>query len=255
MTNLLIGTCQIPLASTGFTTSTIGDANLPGTNLFGGSLVEIFRLASAVTGLTTMNFDVGSGVTKAANFLYIAKANMLQSSGVTEVALKGNSAFDYGSGTVALNDTSFASSTLVGPYGEDYLATFTTSTAFRFWFAGFTSTLATKRPIGKLYFGTSLDLGRDPISSSFRRVRPTDAQRKSRPVFTLGWEGISYTNTETLINTVIAPRRTNPVVLYTATYHGILNGYRALLCKVTEASVPRILTDQNEVQLTFETLI
>jgi hypothetical protein len=254
-TNLLLGTCQIPLAATAFTASPIAETFFEQVNLFAESLNEITRLATPTTGLTTMNFDLGSGVTKAANFLYIAKANMLQLSGVTQVTLKGNSISDYGTGTAVHDNASFATSSLVGPHGEDYLASFTTSAAFRYWYSGLNSTIATKRPHAKLYFGTSLDLGRDPVSPSFKRVRSTDAQRKSKIVLSLTWQDISYANTVTLIDSVIKPRRTNPVVLYTTSYHAILHGYRALLCEVVSATTPVVLSNQNEVQITFETLI
>lgn len=254
-TNLLIGTCQIPLASTGFTQSALTEANFPATNLLGESLVETCRFATAATGLSTFNFDVGSGVTMAANFFYIAKANLLKSSGVTQATLKGNSTFDYASGTAVHDNASFASASLVGPSSEDYLASFATSSAFRFWFVGYNSTMATKRPHAKLYFGTSLDLGRDPVSTSFKRVRPTDAQRKSKIILTIDWLDISFANTVALIDSVIKLRRTNPVVLYTTSYHAILHGYRAILCEVVSATTPVVLSNQNEVQMTFEMLI
>ncbi len=255
--NLLIGACNIPLASDTTTFTQTADSSYPITNLFGGNKAQIFKRSAGGTGNEHLSFDVGSP-TMASNFLFIAKANLLKSSGVTSITLSGGATNGFGSSSTVYTDASFASASLVGPQSEDYIHTFATSTAYRYWFMNYNSpSLSSKLPHSKLFFGSYFDPGRDPTqrNKSYTVMRTRGSQRRTINKFSLSWEGVSEAKAVEFHNLCSVTRRYNSFVLFTNSYHGILNGWQCFFCRVLSFTAPPVITDVNNIQMEVEELI
>ena len=256
-TNLLIGNAGLPITvGASYSGSLTADTSYPLDNLFGGNRVDRHHLATAASGDYRITLDLGASTTGAANFLYIARANLLQYGTVGTVTLKGHSANNYGAATTVHTAASFTSTTLYGPDSEDYIATFSTSSAFRYWFLNYNATSATKFPHSHAFFGQYLDLGVDPVDDAeVIRTRPTDGQRKARSTFELAYAGMSYTKMITLYDTYSRNRRHNPAILFTTSYHDVLFGDRVLFCRMLDMTSEAKANDSYDVSVTWEEVL
>lgn len=92
-TNLLIGFPDIPQSSIYWRSNQTWDTNWPLENNKSGPRHNITRLptASPSTNLTRIDYDLGSSVTKASNFLIMARADLAQAASVSRVILRGSS--------------------------------------------------------------------------------------------------------------------------------------------------------------------
>lgn len=252
-TNLLIGTSDIPVAAT--TASVTGTASTmyPLENLFAGNRTDLFRLNTAASSPIVVSFDLGAGVTKAANFLYIGSASLLKNNGVTAVRLVGSSTNSIGAGTTILNLTSFSSQALYGPDSNDLIQKFTTSTAYRYWFVEYTTSGTSKIPHSKLFFGSYFDVGLDPNGpATIARIKQGGAQRRPTYSFDITWNGVSYTKAVQMYLNFYRKKRFSPIVLFTDTWHDMLMDNRVLFCRITNMSMPPRVTDFCDVTATFE---
>lgn len=254
--NLLIGYAQIPLASSTASVTTSADTGYGLTNLFGGSKFDWFRLATAVSGDTTITFDMGSGVTNTANMFFLAKANLLQSAYIGTITIKAHTANSYAGATTIQTYSTFTSTTLVGPQTEDYISYFTTSTAYRYWFINYNATSASQVPHSKMFVGNYFDPGIEPSEIVVAsRTRTDPAQRRAIMTFDLKWKGLSYANTLTMYQQFGVKRRTSSIVLFTTSYHEVLHGYKCVYGRITNFTSPPRVTDYNDVSMTVEEMI
>lgn len=95
MTNLLILHPDVPFNATRFRTNRTFDTDRPITNLISPRRESLAQLASSSSAWLEYEFDCGTDEngddeTKASNFLYLAKANLMQSS-ISQVTLRGSS--------------------------------------------------------------------------------------------------------------------------------------------------------------------
>lgn len=253
-TNFLIGYAEIPLAAGSVSISTSESTTYPLKNLFGGDKADYFKANTAVSGDHLITFSSVSP-TKTANFLFLAKANLLKYASVGTITLKGHSANNYAAATTVQTVSSFGSATMVGPHLEDYITTFTTSSAYAYWFVNYNCSATSVIPHSKLFVGNLFDPGKDPDSVSYTRIRPGSGYRKAIYTFTFGWQGLTRTKTEQMHNVFSRTRRMNPVILYTQSYHELLDSHRVILARVTDFTAPPRVTDYNDVSMTFEELI
>lgn len=251
-TNLLFANAGIPIsAGTTYASSLTEDSSCPASNLFGGNRTDRFRLAAAASGDQRLTFTLGAA--SAANFLYVARADLLQYGTVDTVTLKGHSANNYAAATAVHTASSFASATLYGPDAKDYITTFSTSSAYAYWFLNYNAPSATKFPHAKAWFGTYLDLGMDPNGPmTVTRERPDGSRRRALYTFTLEYSGLPYAKTVQLYSTFARKRRHNPLVAFTTSYHDALLGHRLLFCRMLEMAMPPRATDYCDVSLTLE---
>lgn len=256
-TNLLFANAGIPTVLTASASAGLPvDLTYPLTNLFGGNRTDISRLASAASGDSRILIDLGATATGAANFLYLARANLLQFGTVGTVTLKGSNTNSYATATTVHTVSSFTSATLYGPDNEDYLATFAASTAYRYWWLNYNATSATKFPHAKAFFGQYLDVGNDPKGpATITRSRPTGGRRKALYTFTLQYKAMPYAAMIALYSTFYLKRRYNPMVLFTTSYHDILMGHRLVFCRMTGMTMPPRVTGFYDCDLTFEELL
>jgi hypothetical protein len=252
--NLLLGRCEIPISSGATATFTSSaDTGYPLENLFGGSRFDMFRVATAASGDHRLKVDLGSSTTLTADFIYFAKANLLQNASVGTITVKAKATDDYATATTITTISSFGSATLVGPHAEDYITTFAESSAFRWWYVNYNASANSQVPHAKVFFGKSFDPGYDPVEDlEIVRVRPIGSRRKALYTLRIKWEGLTYTKTRQMHDNFARPKRYNPIILFTTSYHGILLGYRVILGRVLEFTAPPKTTDYNDVSMTVE---
>lgn len=252
-TNLLIGYADIPNAAASLTLSRAASSIYPYENLFGGNRTDLFYLNAAASGDTLATFDLGASVTKATNFIYISRANLLQQAGVGTITVKGGAANNYATATTVRTLSSFGSQTLYGPNSDEFIDSFTLSSAFRYWFINYNSATSGQLPHAKLFFGTAFDPGRDPNApATITRIKMGGAQIRPSYSFELSWEGLSYAKAIEMYLKFYKTRRFAPLVIFTTSWHDILMGHRAIFCRLTDMSMPPRVTDFCDVSATFE---
>jgi hypothetical protein len=252
-TNLLIGYADIPNAATTTTLNRTESSMYPYANLFGGNKTDMFYLNTAASGDTRATFDLGSGATKSSNFMYIARANLLQQANVNTLTLRGSATNNYATATTVRTLSSFTTQTLYGPNGDDFIDSFTASSSFRYWFLNYNATANSLYPHAKVFFGTSFDPGRDPNApATITRIKQGGAQIRPTFSFDITWEGITYQKAIEMYLKFYKTRRFVPLVLFTTTWHDILMGHRAIFCRLTEMTMPPRVTDYCDISATFE---
>ena len=254
-TNLLIGYCDIPNRATSVTLSQTESTSEPYRNLFGGNRTDRFSLASAYSGNLRATFSSVSGP---CDFLYIARANLLQKNGVTALSLKGGATSTYASATTLYSTATFASSLLWGPESEDFIVTFPegSSSTFQHWWVDYTSSSSSLFPHAKLFFGKAFEHGVDPNDvMRVSRIATGGSKRRATYAFNLKWNGMAYAKAVKLYQDVSYKRRHLPVVLFTKSFYGILFEHGTLFGRITEVSMPPRATDYCDVTIRFEEMV
>jgi hypothetical protein len=255
-TNLLIGYPDIPLASESATMSRAASSLYPYTNLFGGNKADLMYVDTPATGDTRLTFSLPSGVTRAANFVYLARANLLKQDAVATITVRAGTTTDYATAATIRTYSSFGSTALYGPNADDFIDSFTTSSAYRYWFVNYNSTAASSFAHAKLFFGRAFDIGIDPnAEATITRVRAGGAQRRAIYSFEFSWSGVSYAKAVEMYESIYRLRRHMPLVLFTSSWHDILMGNRVIFCRLLDMSMPPRVTDYCDVSATFEELI
>lgn len=251
--NLLIGYADIPNAAVSTTLSRTESSIYPYSNVFGGNKSDLFYLNTSASGDTRATFDIGAGLNSSSNFIYIARANLLQQANVDTITIKGAATSDYNTATTVRTLSSFTTQTLYGPNGDDYIESHAASSNFRYWFINYNATAASLIPHAKFFIGTSFDPGRDPNApATIARIKQGGAQVRPTFSFDIRWEGISYQKAIQMYLKFYKTRRFVPLVLFTSSWHDILMGHRALFCRLTEMSMPPRVTDYCDISATFE---
>jgi hypothetical protein len=241
-TNLLIGYSDIPFAATSITVSgATEDSAQPAINVIMGGRGQAFQ-TSAVAGVTDLIFDLGASVTKATNFLYVARGKILKQQGSAQALL--SSSPDNVTYTSRIGSTANLSTrTFTGPAADDlfYASGFNDevagglpTSAFRYWRFRFGIASPTKKwMVAKLYCGSLFDFGKDPERSEYERSRmaPSTASREPGVRFSLNWKGISTTLRNSFISSIGRYSDVMPVVLYDIN-DKVFDGWRTLHCTI-----------------------
>ena len=107
--------------------------------------------------------------------------------------------------------------------------------------------------MSKLFLGTGFDMGCDPeVGMEVTRFHDHPSQRRPLYRFKMTWQAVSRTKTVTFYNTYILYKRHRPAILYTTSYHAILNGHRVIYGRFTDITMPPRVTDYNTITATFE---
>jgi hypothetical protein len=250
-TNLLIGNAGVGLRTLSVACNNTADTRYPATNLLGGNKTDYFRLATATSGDTRITINTTASQT--ANFLYLGKANTLKKGGVGTITLRGHSSNNYAGATTITTVSSFGSASLVGPDEDDYITTFATTASYPWWFINYNAASASYVHHAKCFVGQLFDSGRDPtgIVSSVREQR-LGANRRSAYTFDLSFEGMSYAKAVEMYQRFYFPRRHQPVILTTTSYHDILFGHRVLYGRIINMTTPPRQTGSCDVTMTFQ---
>lgn len=252
-TNLYLANCGIPLESSAISISNAASSTYPKENLFGGTKPDFFQVATGVSGDTLLTFTTAG---QTANFIYLAKANLLQEASVNTITLKRHTANNYGAATTVTTLSSFTSATLYGPDLDDYITTFATTASSAYWFVNYNATATSKFSHSKLFLGNYFDPGKDPTGEVIAtRTRPLGANRRAAYTLDLKWEGLTYAKTVEMYTKFYRPRRHNPVILFTTSYHDLLFDHRVLFGRITEMSMPPRVTDYCDVTMTWEEIV
>lgn len=252
-TNLLIGYAEIPALATSSSINNPSSTLYPYVNLFGGNKTDLHYLETATSGDTRISLALPSGTTKACDFVYIGRANLLQQASVGTITIKANSANDYATATTIHTISSFGSQTLYGPNDDDYIAHITPSAAYRYWFINYNASSASKIPHAKFFFGSSFDPGLDPNApATITRIKQGGSQRRPTYSFEFTWNGMAYAKAVQMYLKFYRTRRYTPVIISTSSWHDILMGNRVVYCKLTEMNIPPRVTDYCDVTATFE---
>jgi hypothetical protein len=252
-TNLLIGSAEIPNLATSSSINNPSSPLYPYVNLFGGNKTDLHYLETATSGDTRISLALPSGTTKACNFVYIGRANLLQQASVGTITIKANSANDYATATTIHTISSFGSEILYGPNDDDYIAHITPSPAYRYWFINYNATSASKIPHAKFFLGSSFDPGIDPNApATITRIKQGGSQRRPTYSFEFTWNGMAYAKAVQMYLKFYRTRRYTPVIISTSSWHDILMGNRVIYCRLTEMNMPPRVTDYCDVTATFE---
>lgn len=255
-TNLLIGYAAIPNTATSSSINNASSLMFPYSNLFGGNRTDLHYLDTATSGDTRIMLDLGSGATQSSNFLYIARANLLQQASVGTITLKAHTTNDYATATTIRTLSSFGSQALYGPNGDDFIESYADSVARQYWFINYNATSASKIPHAKVFFGSSFDPGVDPnANATITRIKQGGAQRSASFSIDLTWNGMTYAKAVQMYLQFFRTRRHRPIILFTTSWHDILMGYRVLFCRMTQMSMPPRVTDYCDVSASFEELL
>lgn len=260
-TNLVIGYPQITVDST-ITTSTAFATTAPKENVLSGPRAMYGELATATTELW-LKANLGSSQQKTIDFFYIARANILKAMGSTSVLLQG-STDDVSYSNIAGCLATFQSATLYGPRSEDIIftselansthGTLSASPTYRYWRSYFASGDPSKKyPFSKVMYGAWFDMGRDPEDRHVSEISGT-WDRESRLVYRFAWRGISKTVKESFVTSLIN-KRENGCILYTKSYHDLLNEHRVLHCQIVDYSITVLTEGLFDISATFEEMI
>jgi hypothetical protein len=248
--NLFLSDCGIPHLATAVTLSSAASTTKPVTNLFGGTKADYFTLATAASGTNTIQFTTSG---QDADFLYLGKAITLVGAGITQLTVKASNTNNFATATAVLTLTPVTSASLVGPDSDDYVATWASIGSKTYWWVAYDFSTAQYVMHSKLFLGTAFDPGRDPSADVIAtRTRPKGAQRRAAYTLELKWEGLTYAKAVSMYQKYMKPRRHNPIILFTSSYHDILFGHRVLFGRVLSVTVPPRVTDFCDVTMTFE---
>lgn len=270
MTNLLILYPDIPgntVALKSYTDDTAEDPNesdfMPFINTFRGERYQYWKssyTASEHNGV----YDVGTGNTKSSNFVVLSRLDFARASATT-IDFKLQSSSDDSSYTDRATITDIDTATLKGPWANDYVSTFTATSAFRYWRAKFVKTSGSdfQLKIGKIYFGTALDLERDPAFQIQRKLSGEVSfitsggveypGRVKHPTYeiSLRWEGVTDANAESFNSKITKKRHTTPIFLYTTSFHDPLDGKELIHVKCVEVFQEQKFVNWNVIEARF----
>lgn len=257
MANLLLGVPTVPLAASSVSLSAGTASSIyPLSNLWGGNRTDYFQLSSAVTGPTgNIQIEMATPSPTSANFLFVAGARRTILQGVSGLNLRYNSTNSYATGTDVFLPTAWSLMNLRGTANSDYFSSFPTITSQFWWLNTFGNS---SRPIEKLFLGSSFDMGRDPEENGgivTMRSRSAGSQRKPLYTFDITWTGVQYSRAVDFYRTFVISRRHQPLIIYTANYHEILNNHRVVFCRLISASTPPRSTNICDVSATFEEVL
>ncbi len=278
MTSLLIGYSDIPMRATGvmsYATSTTTETpdeedDYQALNAYQGERFHWWK-SSYTKSEHNIRWDLGPSSTKTASFIILSGLEYLRSLyPTTTIEFQLMRSSDDSSYTAEQTISSLNSLTLVGPWSNDYITTFTASSAYRYWRARILSTAGTSdfvSRIGKIYFGNLFDMGREPATYTIERdyqfasdfiassgVKFTGRLSLPRYKISLEWHGISDTITKAFFDDIYSRRDTHTLFLYTSSFHDVLDSNRLIHVKLVDARAEDSFNIANYNKITAEFL-
>ena len=211
--------------------------------------------AEAADSAFTIDYDLGVGVTASADYFLAALVSR-------QVAPYSDAVFylQGGSSSPATNVIGYVQpsvDTMYNPEAEDGIATFATSTAYRYWRVNIESpTVSDFLPYAsKFFFGTAFDMGRDPIyGAAWQREYGSRGNRRARYTIDLDYEGITNAVRTSFIDKILKWRDVSPIFLYDAG-DLIFHGFKLLHVKITDCRISPRNAHSSDISLSFEEVI
>lgn len=263
-TSLVISHPDITYNALTITNSAPSGYGDPENNLTAGARNHYFWIGTS----TTLTFDLGlsyaSGNSTMDHFI-VARADRLQAA-VTDVTIKRSS--DNVTYITESQEAAFASATLYGPQGDDYIKENTLSSSYRYWQAIITSSLS-RHAFSKLYIGKFFDFGTEP-NYHFERVPLAESTWYSSsgayqnaqlndPVyrFSFEWKGVTDDMVNSFYNKIVKNKHKHGFFLYTRSVHAVLDSQRLVHCRLVDASTYNSgnKADYNTVNAVFEEML
>lgn len=245
-------------------------------NAFSGYYRNYARLHSPSDDLS-ITFDLGTGNTRQVDYFLIGGVSQLKTAGITKAVLQGSS-----DGTVWVDQlgttAGFQSLLFDGPNDDDVIFTSTYNddqdavlAPYRYFRVVFeTPEPPTCLAFKRLYFGTALDMQREPSTYEVKLTTEREADTWVYPrghtimskafypkhTFNLTFEGVSDTKTIEVSDKLLDDPYRSTVYLYTETYRDPLYNNGLVLCKVPPANL-RIskrnnVLNWNDISVSFE---
>lgn len=282
MTSLLIAYPDIPASAMTWKSQASGvdisyADDYPMESLFYGERSNWGIHTSVQTNIELI-FDLGLGYSRTVDhFILCGVLNLVQVGIAASAILAGSP--DGSAWTNQLGcTTGFSSLTRSGPNSQDIVFTTAfndtiagTLAAYRYWRCKIaTSGSSQALWFSKVYCGAFFDMGQEPdyfeweiLSDdvdTWRYPRGHVLMTKSthtRNRVTIEWDGVTDAKAASFATTILKNPYRHTVVLYTATYHDVLAGYRALHCRVMadECSIKQVKQDWNNITLVCEEMV
>lgn len=243
------------------------DDDYPVLNAARGERYQVAQLAAASNTDLTIDFTLGTGNERAANYVIVARADLLAAS-VSNIDVYYSA--DGVSWTLASSCNGFASGDFTGPRLNDYISTFDTTDSKGYWRFSATSSGSSKKPLSKLYIGSFLDLGIDPAAYSIE-INSVDrdpfAGDSGAEYFTstaenvykisLQWTGVTDAKAKEFMQCVAERKETDRFFLYTDSQHKVLahQGLLHVECLDASRSFTQSVPDWNTITATFREVI
>lgn len=251
MTNLLFGYSDIARKGT-LTAVPAAESGYSETNLCLGARKNYWRSGTSQAE-QTLTWDLGSGITRSCNFLFIARMDLFYRS-TTEAKIDLQSSPDDASYT-SRSLTALAASDLIGSQGRDFVVTFAATDAFRYWRLNLTNVAAgaTQPAFSKAMFGTAFDFERDPVwGRRTERVSEIKGQRIPSLVFDFEYRGITNAKLESFYEEIGDYADVQPIALISSTYHPQIHNLSAVHAVITSARATFVSVNTWDLSLTVE---
>lgn len=265
---LLIAYPDIPYYSIEVTPAEAYSDFRPVYNLIRGQRNHHGELETASNSTRLIDFNLGSGGTKTASYLILARADLLEDQGVTDVTLQRSS---DGSTWTTVATSSIASNLMIGPKGQDLLLTFTETSAYRYWRVYFNGSTISKLRFSKLYFGNMFDIGVPPDSFSYQISEESYSEftadsgaihpeqfREPQRILTIKWDGVTDAKcNEVMGSGNVIKSNCKGLFLYSPSQPQIINSDGLLHCELISCVKEDSFgyPDWNTITMTFKELL
>jgi hypothetical protein len=236
MTNLLISYPAIPFDSIDRAQSVTFNERRLADNVITGERYQYATATAGASGTIEFEFDLGVGNTSTVDHVVLINSQKLIDQGTTEINLDTASNGVGGTYTNVWNlDPLIAG---VGTHEKDLIVSGLNLTAARTWKFWLSGGASTTRDISKIYFGTALDLEKDPASFNFELISPEGSYLKGEDgnyhsvrlgekkfQVSLSWQGVSDAKANLFYSKICRYWQKHLFALYTTAEHRILNNH------------------------------
>ena len=274
--NLLIGYPDIPSRAITWKTYTNSTSETPNEldfnpayNTFKGAKWQSWGSTTAFGTEHTHSlvFDLGSSGARSASFFFVAKARQQKeiASGTNYYMRLQRSSDDSTYTTV--HETQIGLAVFVGSNLEDWITTFTETSAYRYWRVSFyTGSAIFGSYASKIYFGNLFDIGTDSYTYTTTLVPSVESEFKTstgsihqvrvgspRYEINITWNDVTDANLKSFRDTIISKRHDTPIFLYTVDTHDVLDGKKLIFGYITSVieSNPDNILDRNTLSITL----
>lgn len=272
MTSFLICYPDVSASALTYSASQTYDSNYPLFNSIYGDRMGYAQLSSNQSSVA-ITYDLGTGNSRTVDHFILGGCAVLKANGVTEARLQGSN--DGSTWTDQLGTAAaFQSRTFDGTDDDDIIFTAAyndqfsaTLAAYRYFKVTLAGGSAHKFPVSKIYFGASLDMGKEPDfydmevlteedSDTWRYHRGQVLMTKAyypQHKITIEWDGVSDTVRANFFAKLLSNPVKKHVFLYTATYSDPLYDNKLVHCKVvdSECSSVQRKQDWNDIRAVF----
>lgn len=229
-TNLMIARAHIPFEGTALAAPTAA-SGYEAQAIGSGPRAQGFKSSASISS-ATWDYDLGSGVTAQPDHLIVCRANQLARHGTVTWTTTGSASAAFTSPNTKTG--TFTTSSLLGPRSEDFVTTFTYSSAYRYWRITLSTSTSFVYEVSKIFFGAFLDLGREPLLEA-PIARDVLRQKNREPAYSsrFVWDGLTATARQNFMTYVYKLRGIAPIALYD-TADVLFQSHRVLHCDVSD---------------------